>query len=299
MLKQEVFYKLISIFLFIIILIVGFQYSDDVCKLLGSTQLNWLLIGIFFYFCNYLTRAYRLQFLVSRHRLPFPLGLKTASLHGCYSYFLPFRSGDVSLPFLLKRYIYLPLASGGGILVRARLLDMVSLGILLAFSSLLSYQKLDIKIFFAFLVASILLIGVPFLIELIIRKGRWPQVKWVKTFSGSIKHNPMGLKEIALSLLVWFWIGCTLFSVTKSLDIPIEFMDIWFLVAIQLPLQLLPIQGVANAGNHEAGWVTGFTLLGISYEQGIGFAVASHVIIIVYVLVLGLAGFLIPLNNNT
>lgn len=139
-----------------------------------------------------------------------------------------------------------------------------------------------------------ILIGAPFLIQLAIRKGRGVRSEWIKSFASGVTQYPMNLKETSLSLLIWFWTGCTLFSATRALSIPIQFMDIWFLVAIQLPLQLFPIQGVANTGNHEVGWVTGFALLGISPEQGLEFALASHVIVIAYVLMLGIMGFLLP-----
>jgi hypothetical protein len=294
--KQAVISKLFSLFLFGIILIVGYRQRNEIYQLLQRTKFNWLTLGVLFYFCNYLTRAYRLQILTGSSDLSLLLGLKTASLHGCYSYFLPFRTGDLTLPFFLKKFSLLPLASGGGVLVRARLLDMVSLGILLAFSTFLSYRKLDNESVLCFLLASMILIGAPFFIKLAIRQERWLPRKWVGSFSSNVNENPLRLKEVGLSLLVWFWVGCTLFSATEALSIPIQFMDIWFLVAIQLPLQLLPIQGVANAGNHEVGWVAGFTLLGIAPAKGLEFAVASHLIIIVYVIALGFLGFLIPVR---
>lgn len=286
--------KILPIILFVIILTVGYRQKDTLYHLLKNVRGNWLLAGLFLYFCNYMTRAWRLQFLAESVQFPFFIGLKTSSLHGYYSYFLPFRSGDISLPFLLKRLTALPLLSGGSVLVRARLLDIFSLGILLSCSSVLSFKKLDGKVFLFFLLASVVLLGAPLLINLAIARGRAVRTLWIKSFAKGVTQRPMSWKEISLSLLVWFWTGCTLFSATQALSIPIQFMDIWLLVAIQLPLQLVPIQGVANTGNHEVGWVVGFALLGISPEKGLDFAMASHVIIIFYVLMLGLMGFLIP-----
>lgn len=291
---KSILKKLFPILLFAVILTAGYKQKDELYQLLKNTRINWLLIGIFFYFCNYITRACRLQLLADKGRFSFITGLKTSSLHGYYSYFLPFRSGDISLPILLKRLTGLPLATGSSLLLRARLLDMVSLGILLLSSSLLSFNKLDRTIFLFFLLASVSLLGTPFLIKIAVSKGKNVGSQWIKDFSRGVSQHPMNLQETGLSLLIWFWTGCTLFSATRALAIPIHFMDIWFLVAIQLPLQLFPIQGIANTGNHEIGWVTGFALLGIPPEQGLEFALASHVLIIGYVLMLGGMGFLIP-----
>ena len=97
-----------------------------------------------------------------------------------------------------------------------------------------------------------------------------------------------------VSLVVWFWTGCTTFCVIKSLSIPLDFMDVWFLAAIQLPLQLFPLQGLANAGNHEAGWLAALSLLGINPAEGLPLSMASHVIFICYVAVLGSIALMLP-----
>jgi hypothetical protein len=69
-------------------------------------------------------------------------------------------------------------------------------------------------------------------------------------------------------------------------------VHVWLLISLQLPLQLIPVQGVANAGNHEGGWVAGLLIVGFSAQQAVEFALTSHVILISYVLVLGLVGLL-------
>ena len=59
------------------------------------------------------------------------------------------------------------------------------------------------------------------------------------------------------------------------------------MVSIQLPLQILPVQGIAQAGNHEGGWVAGLALLGIPPAEGLNFALTSHALILVNILALG------------
>jgi hypothetical protein len=57
---------------------------------------------------------------------------------------------------------------------------------------------------------------------------------------------------------------------------------------MQLPLQLLPVQGLANSGNHEGGWVAALVLMGFNAQEALKFALASHGVLIGYVALLGL-----------
>lgn len=100
--------------------------------------------------------------------------------------------------------------------------------------------------------------------------------------------------EGLISINVWFWTGCTSFCVIKSIGLQLSPFDAWFLAAVQLPLQLLPIQGLANSGTHEAGWVMGLTLLGVPSDHTLTTAIATHVLHFAYILALGVLGLLLP-----
>ena len=60
----------------------------------------------------------------------------------------------------------------------------------------------------------------------------------------------------------------------------------------QLPLQLIPIQGFANSGNHEGGWIAGLALLGIPTSEAVDFSLTSHALLIIYVLALGIVALI-------
>ena len=287
-------FKFVSIILFVALLLVGFDKKQELWEIFLTVKMEWFFLGIMFYFCNYVSRSYRLYLLTNGSSSSSLIYFKTASLHGFYAYFLPFRSGDFALPFLLNKYSSLPLVSGSAILIKARFLDLISLGVLLFVACLLSFEKLNTNVLFLFLSFSVGLIVLPYFIQVIVRKGVWAQSIYVGRLFSEVDGLTISWKELICSLIVWFWVGCTFYSVIKAQDIPIQFIDIWFLVAIQLPLQLLPIQGVASAGNHEVGWVMALALFGISPSVGLEFAVAAHMIIIVYVVVLGVVGFSIP-----
>jgi uncharacterized membrane protein YbhN (UPF0104 family) len=61
---------------------------------------------------------------------------------------------------------------------------------------------------------------------------------------------------------------------------------------IMVPLTLLPFQGFANMGTHEAGWVTAFSLFGQSQDVSLAIATSSHLITLSFVLAMGFIGAL-------
>lgn len=55
------------------------------------------------------------------------------------------RSGDLTLPALLKLYHSIPFAKGSHILLRARLMDIWGLGILLSIAAIFSAPQLSLQ----------------------------------------------------------------------------------------------------------------------------------------------------------
>jgi uncharacterized membrane protein YbhN (UPF0104 family) len=284
----------ISFVLLFIVAVICYTERATVLDLFRKAELPWLLAGFACYLVNYVLRTCRLQVLVDFDRISFRTLFRISCLHGFFSYFLPLRSGDISLPLLLKKESDFPLAVGSAVLVKSRLLDMVSLGFFLAVSTVFSLKHIAAHHVVLFAVCSLCLILVPYAITRLLRLQRVASLRILSKLPADFQLGRYTLAETALSFLIWLFVGCTLFAVVAALSIPLSFLDIWFLTAIQLPLQLVPFQGVANAGNHEVGWVAGFSILGIAPELGLGFALASHVAIILYVALLGVVGLMVP-----
>ena len=85
---------------------------------------------------------------------------------------------------------------------------------------------------------------------------------------------------------IWAAVGSCFYCTIKAVGLSLGIGEVWLLISINLPLQLIPIQGFANTGNHEAGWVGALALLGISANEGLRFALTSHALLLSYVLAL-------------
>jgi len=292
--RSKILSFVLSALLLVLILIIAIYNHKTFVQVMGQAQLSWIGMGLGCYFFNYMTRAYRLWMLSQKQVSFFPAALKSSCLHGFYSYFLPLRSGDISLPLLLRFNAGLPLVQGGAVLFRARLLDLFSLGLLLSGASLFSAPQLQPFVRGIFILTGVSLLVLPYGVIFLLKIGNNKLINALSKRVGEVTVTYPAGREMMVSLLVWFWTGCTTFCVIKSLAIPLEFMDVWFFAAIQLPLQLSPIQGMANAGNHEAGWLAALGLLGITPVEGLPLSMASHVILICYVALLSSLALMLP-----
>ena len=290
----------LSLLIFLVIIAVAVKYRTELSQTLRQTDGQWLIVGIVCYFINYLCRAYRIRSYSHNQLRLFPDTLRLTCLHGFASYFLPMRSGDLTLPALLKLYHGMPLILGSRILLRARLLDILSLGLLLTGATLFSAPQLTLTLRLLFLITGLAFIGLPYLLVALVKwKKEWLFGKLHQLESGEGKDiSYPSATELLQSLAIWFWTGCSTFCVIRSLDIPLAFLDVWFFAAIQLPLQLLPVQGLANSGNHEAGWLAALNLLGITPTNAMAVTLASHVILIAYVILLGGVAALLSGNQK-
>lgn len=288
-------YQIISLSLLAIIIYISKNYWDSVIEILKTIKIKWFIFGIFFYFVNYSLRALRFhQYLLFDDSIKYKYLLKSAGFHGFYNYFLPVRSGDATLPFFLNIYCSIPLSSGFKVLLKARLQDIITLGGILCLVVLFYKLQLTGYTRLIFLIFGLFLISGPYLLIYLVRNNLKILPKKMRL---NLVQNPPDypkVRELLMSLSIWCCTGGTIFGVVKSLDIPLNFLDIWFLISIQLPLQLLPVQGLANAGNHELGWASALKILGVDFNTSVNFALSSHLILIIYVLLLGIVSILLP-----
>jgi len=218
----------------------------------------------------------------------FPDAIYASSLHGIMSYFFPVRSGDLALPFILKKTSEIDIVKGSQVLIKARLLDISILGfftLIAAFTSTISLKPV-----FHFLWISsgfVMLLSYP-VVRIMGRQLSSTVSRYSDLISRLCSIDRLKKVELLESFMIWLFIGLSFYCVARAVGLDLSFQEIWLLVTIQLPLQLLPIQGIANTGNHEFGWVAGLVLLGINPKEALDFALTSHTILILYVLALGI-----------
>jgi uncharacterized membrane protein YbhN (UPF0104 family) len=280
----------VSILVATAVIIMALFYGSELIDALQHVHIGWAIAGLGCYGVNYYLRAMRFR-IISKGRLPvWPEGFHAGCIHGFASYMLPFRSGDLTLPVILRNLMDFNLLDGGKILVRARLLDVMTLGIWILCAVSFQESFLTGAIGMVWVLSGALMLVVPPITHWLAAKGHSSSRPFLNKIAGIVDPRRFSLSEMAVSLFIWAAVAGVFFFVAHSIGLSISLVQVWLLISLQLPLQLIPVQGVANAGNHEGGWVAGLLVVGFSAQQAIEFALTSHIILISYVLVLGLAG---------
>jgi SAM-dependent methyltransferase/uncharacterized membrane protein YbhN (UPF0104 family) len=293
------FYQIASLVLSIVVVYIAIRQGRELLDALRQISLYWAFAGLGFYGLNYLLRSLRLR-IILKNRIPmWPDAVHTACLHGLATYMLPFRSGDFTLPVILKKNFNIKFADGAVVLIKARLLDLCALGAWMVTAAVLIDFSIPVAVHRAWLVLGVGLMGLPLLLQWGIKEGRRLPGKMAHKLSDWGRGASIRLSEVCISLGVWACVGACFFCTARAIGLPLGIMQAWLLVTIQLPLQLLPLQGVANAGNHEGGWIAALTLLGIPADQALHFALLSHALIMIYVLTLGPVALLVRKRSKT
>ncbi|MFZ2632132.1 MAG: lysylphosphatidylglycerol synthase transmembrane domain-containing protein [Desulfosalsimonadaceae bacterium] len=283
---------LFSFFIAVTVFCFSGYYRSEILNTLLRVSPKWVSAGLFCYGLNYSLRAFRLRILSGRRINFLPHAIYASSLHGFMTYMIPFQVGDVSLPVILKSVHGIDLSEGSAILIRSRLLDMISLGGLMLAASTISEIDLAISLrLLWFAIGGILLI-VPFLLRRMIASHWFQSQRFGRLLKPFAQAGKFNIIECLLSLGIWAAVASVFFCVARAINLPIGFGGILLVISIQLPLQIIPVQGVANTGNHEGGWIAALALLGVPLSQSAEFAVTSHIIILLYVLALGVVSLI-------
>jgi uncharacterized membrane protein YbhN (UPF0104 family) len=283
----------------IAVISLSIYYRSDLIHTLRQVDIQWIVFGLVFYGVNYILRALRLR-IVSGGRIRFwPNAVYSSSLHGFTTYLMPFRVGDLSLPFILKTNSGISISDGSSILIRVRLLDMITLGGFMLTAATIFDVSLALSLRIIWLAAGCILLVAPFVVRRLIASD-WFQIrqfgKYLKFFAIS---GGFRFVEVIISLWIWMAVAGMFYCIVKAINLPIGLGDIWLIITIQLPLQMIPVQGIANTGNHEGGWIAALVLIGIPFSKAAEFAVISHIVILFYVLALGAVAFIMPIYTKT
>jgi uncharacterized membrane protein YbhN (UPF0104 family) len=290
--------QLISLAVSIMVVYIAILQGPALVSAMKQVRLNWAIAGLGCYGINYFLRALRIKLLLEDRIRMWPDALHTACLHGLATYLIPFRFGDFTLPVILNKAVNLNFSIGARLLITIRLSDLCALGFWIIIAAILIDVLLPARLHQIWVLFGVALMIVPLLLKWVVKMGgRLKGKVWQWAYRWG-EGATFGLEVMLLSAGSWACVGACFFCTAQAIGLPLKFMEVWLLISIQLPLQMVPLQGVANAGNHEGGWIAGLALLGIPAEQGLSFALLSHALVLIYVLTLGPLAYLIRSSPN-
>ena len=123
----------------------------------------------------------------------------------------------------------------------------------------------------------------------------------VLKFIGSLRdihHQRVYIKTAFLSFSIWLMIYSNFYCLARVVGADLSFIEVVAVSAVLIPLTMIPVQGVANFGAHEIGWVLSLTLFGYDKTSAIEVAFMTHVLLLMHVLVFGFVGAALVLGSR-
>ncbi|MBW2973139.1 flippase-like domain-containing protein [Candidatus Woesearchaeota archaeon] len=282
----------------------------DLSELFSRLSLYWILFAFICYVFSYVFRAWRFKFLLT-HELRMFLLFNIVCVHNMINQLLPFRTGELSFIYLIKKQKISGTKAMFSLFV-ARAFDFAAIAVIF----IISVFFIDLKqpmhtILFATCI--ILFVLVLLIISLVffnktylkilkkllalkqIKKSKI--IKFILTkMQETIRHfNTMkSIKHIFIialfSILTWISIYLMCCALFAGMGITLTFWTIVAGVSLTFFAVMLPIHGIAGFGTIEAAWSIFFFLLGLSKEIAISSSFVYHLIVILFFMILGISG---------
>lgn len=305
--KKIAYYLVPSAIIVYIIAIVGI---DEIAHTLSGISIGLFFLGFCLFALNHFWRSLRIRTLILSRKPKLTQMFKINCYYMALNYFMPARSGEVSLVYLLKKRENVPISQGLAILVVARLLDFLNIAFFLPLVVILMWDQLGSRLIvpvFCFLgFLAVLFCTVFFftfrgervlsflnktfsffrltrirLFELILKKMEDLQQNFK-----IIHFSHFYLRLLGLTLLIWISVYVYVYIVIRLFSVDITLLNAVVVVLFLVPTRLFPIQGVGNFGSHEVGWSAALILLGLPQERAMAVALSSHLVIMIYVVIL-------------
>lgn len=275
-----------------------------VVELLRATDPRWALAGLLAATAAVICRGVRLALLVPgtlrrRH------AIAVAAVAQAAAVFVPARAGELALPVLLRRVAGSGVATGIGVLLVARMLDVAALGAW-GVAAIAAVGRLGTP---ALLAPAVLLVLAPLALPPTLaaldrlatrtlapraRHRRWAhRIRRVRRATAvATAHRGRFAGACAASVAMWgcLWLLAWFLLTGMAVDWPLH--EVVAGSAVASLSNLLPFNLTGNLGTLEAGWTAAFVALGRPLEVAAATGIAAHLWALLFTALLGLLGWL-------
>ena len=275
-------------------------------------NLGWLSAAFGIYLLNYVLRTLRFKTLLNLEQVPFRQLFGVTNLYGMYLYLMPAKSGELAYPILLKNRLNVPLPESTATLIAARFFDFATVALFLPVVLVTFWGQIHpwVRVGALLFVGAVFILGIG-MIWLIRNPSRVENLQktnitsqslatrlwrgWAKLVRSlqAIDERQQYWQLWLLTILIWLCVWSNFYFIVLSLGESLSFLQMIVVSIIMVPMTLLPVQGFANVGTHEIGWVAAFALFGYPEGVALNIAVSSHIIMLFFVLLLGSFGALL------
>lgn len=279
---------------------------SEIARFVKTVRWEWLAVAAGAYCLTYPARAFRIYYL-TRHsgNHSFLNTQRFCFRHQFYGRIIPFKVGDLSLVYLLKK-AGISVGEGGAVLLLIRLFD----GIIIILSFLLCNLFVNMEVISGWILLLILALAVAavFVMPVLLFRyscflQRLPEklyraIEQICTMLKQSVATPENFLVIGLvSFVMWFFVYLSMHGVVLAFSQPISFYETVVASFLASAAAFLPINGIGGFGMVETGWTLGFTLLGMERTEALSSGVVSNTMSFLIICLFGIISY-IPLNRR-
>lgn len=300
------FYKYsFSILVFIVFLIFIQKYIgwEIIFLQLGKVSLKILSIIFLILTLSYITRALRIYFFfISSYPDSFTTYLKISIFHNFLNNFLPMRTGEISYPILLNKYLGINIKISTKSLIWFRILDLFSLTSIIVFA-LNTYlnQPASIRAF------SFIIFIMPLILFYSAKHysktdyvGNNILFKLVNFLKSSIPSNKKDFISSWLLTQITWALKLSIFTFFISFSLQIDLTRSLLAIISSEFTSILPIHSFAGFGTYEAGIISVLASQNLTnIKDVVATSTILHIIILTSTMLSAMVFLFIPNKNES
>lgn len=266
-----------------------------------------VLIAICCYLLTYIIRALRFKILIGKEINYTPI-LKVVFIHGMWNRILPFKIGELTIPYYLGK-VY-PNLKGQALyyLIIFRFFDLIIILILLLLSiNVLYIQNLNnalLILLTLFLLAVVIFFQkIILLLFKLLEKVTLSKFVFISNIRIKLSEENYSIPfkkfsiTIGLTLLLWLAMYLYFFILIINITLEYSFLDVIFAASFANIASTIPISGLGSFGTLEVGWAFGFSKLGLEFNEGLTHGLFINMVAFIVAMT---AGYISMLKyNNT
>lgn len=267
-----------------------------------------LLLGGVLYLCKGAARGVRFWRMNAAARPGYWKMLRLTFATSLASQLLPFKLGELTYVYVVKRELRTPISQGLSALIIIRIFDLLAIALLFVLAAAVLSLPGDFSIYFNYILALIggllaLLAGFIFAGKYFaILSARLLALTWLRRVRLAQKmqqsmaellaelgkfRGRQYVELIAYPLIEW-GINFVMYGVLlRGIGLSPRALDPVVAVTFAALANLLPLNSVGNFGVQDAGWTSGMLLLGYPQDIALTSALSTHLLALGYMLVLG------------
>jgi len=297
----------------ILVLLSQIQFSE-LASALASIHPVYLGVGFALYFSTYFLRALRFKVILGDDAKYSDL-VKVLFIHNMVNQVLPARTGEISYVYLMEKRD-LPINKGISSLALARVFDLVSIALLFLVALLVLRQMnaafLNLMYVMSFVVGMALfslfclfvykkkfIDKVQILTELLkvhkfdITKRALEKGEETIEDMKAITSKKVFLYSTLISLAIWSISTVLMYMLLSQMNVILSIWEVCLGSMVIVITSILPIHSVGGFGTTESVWASIYITLGVSREMAIASGIGIHLIIFMYLLIIGIAGMVL------